>query len=114
MKDHDIKKVIRETLGTHAKPLKESYVTKAQKYNLNTSLLLKYRGQTRDYGGADVGFIDQFLDEYLLVDLLSSYDLSESYKVNFSIKNITDKNYENAFNYTGAARTMNIGLKKNF
>lgn len=39
MKDHDIKKVIRETLGTHAKPLKESYVTKAQKYNLNTSLL---------------------------------------------------------------------------
>lgn len=76
--------------------------------------MLKYRGQTRDYGGADVGFIDQFLDEYLLVDLLSSYDLSESYKVNFSIKNITDKNYENAFNYTGAARTMNIGLKKNF
>jgi len=39
MKDHDIKKVIRETLGAHAKPLKESYVTKAQKYSLNTSLL---------------------------------------------------------------------------
>ena len=82
--------------------------------DLNTSLLLKYRGQTRDYGGTDVGFIDQLLDEYLLVDLLSSYNLSESYKINFSVKNVMDKFYENSFNYTGAARTINIGLKKKF
>ena len=33
---------------------------------LNSSLLIKYRGQTRDYGGSDQDFRDQFLDEYLL------------------------------------------------
>ena len=82
--------------------------------DLNTSLLLKYRGQTRDYGGTDQGFKDQLLDEYLLVDLLSSYNLSEGYKLNFSVKNVFDKDYENSFKYTGPPRTMNIGLKKNF
>jgi vitamin B12 transporter len=82
--------------------------------NLNTSLLLKYRGQTRDYGGSDQNFKDQYLDEYLLVDLLSSYNLSKGYKINFSVKNIFDKDYENSFKYTGPPRTINIGLKKSF
>jgi vitamin B12 transporter len=81
---------------------------------LNTSLLLTYKGQTRDYGGSDVGFKDQLLDEYFLVDLVSSYNLSESYKINFSFKNMFDKNYENAFLYSGTPRTMNIGLNKKF
>ena len=82
--------------------------------NFNTSLFLKYRGQTRDYGGTDQDFRDQYLDEYFLVDFLSSYNLTNTYKVNFSVKNLFDKDYENSYKYTGQPRLINIGLKKSF
>ena len=82
--------------------------------DFNTSLLLKYRGQTRDYGGTDQNFRDQYLDEYFLVDFLSSYNLTGDYKLNFSVKNLLDKDYENSFKYTAPSRTMNVGLKKKF
>jgi len=82
--------------------------------NFNSSLKLTYRGQTRDYGGSDQNFRDQFLDEYLLVDFYSSYKLANSYKINFSIKNLFDKNYENSYKYTGQPRLINIGLKQSF
>jgi vitamin B12 transporter len=82
--------------------------------NLNSSLLLTYKGRTRDYGGTDVGFRDQILDEYFLVDLASSYKISESYKVDFSLKNVFDKSYEDAFLYSGIPQTMKVGLKKTF
>jgi vitamin B12 transporter len=82
--------------------------------DLNSTLLLTYKGRTRDYSGTDYGFRDQILDEYFLMDLVSSYNLSESYKINFSFKNVFDKNYENAFLYSGTPRTMNIGLNKKF
>ena len=81
------------------------------KNNWDSSLLLTYKGRTRDYGGTDYGFKDQILDEYFLVDLKSSYKFYDNYKLNFSIKNLFDKNYENAFLYSGTPRTMNIGLK---
>ena len=82
--------------------------------NLYSSLLFTYKGRTRDYGGSDYGFKDQILDEYFLIDFKSSYKLSESYKIDFSLKNVLDKNYENSFLYSGTPRTMNIGLKKSF
>jgi len=82
--------------------------------SLNSSLLLTYRGRTRDYGGADISYYDQILDEYFLVDLASSYNLSGGYKVNFSLKNMFDADNENSYLYTGTPRTMNIGLKKSF
>ena len=79
--------------------------------DLNSSLLLTYKGRTRDYGGEDYSFTDQILDEYLLVDLKSSYKLFEGYNLDFSVKNLFDKNYENSLDYSGTPRTMNIGLK---
>ena len=82
--------------------------------DLNSSLKLTYKGRTRDYGGTDVGFRDQILDEYFLMDLASSYKLSEGYKLNFSLKNVLDEGYENANLYTGTPQTMNIGLNKKF
>jgi outer membrane receptor for ferrienterochelin and colicin len=82
--------------------------------NLNSSLLLRYKGRTRDYGGQDYGFRDQILDEYFLVDLASTYALSENYKIDFSLKNLFDKNHENSLDYSGTPRTMNIGLKKKY
>jgi len=80
--------------------------------DLNSSLLLTYKGRTRDYGSTNVGFRDEILDEYLLVDLINSYKISEGYKLDFSLKNAFDKDYENSFEYTGTPRTMNIGLKR--
>jgi len=82
--------------------------------DLNSSLLLTYKGRTRDYGGTDYGFKDQILDEYLLVDLANSYKLGEGLKFNFSLRNVFDKNYEDALDYSGMPRTLNIGLNNSF
>ena len=82
--------------------------------SFNGSLLLTYKGRTRDYGTADQSFRDQILDEYFLIDLASSYKLSEGYKLNFSLKNVLDEGYENANLYTGTPQTMNIGLSRKF
>jgi vitamin B12 transporter len=82
--------------------------------DLNSSLLLTYKGRTRDYGSTNVGFRDEILDEYLLVNLINSYKISEGYKLDFSLKNAFDKDYENAFEYTGTPRTMNIALKRTY
>ena len=79
--------------------------------DLDGSLMLTYKGRTRDYGGTDYSFKDQILDEYLLVDLKSSYKLFEGYNLDFSVKNLFDKNYENSLDYSGTPRTINIGLK---
>jgi len=82
--------------------------------DLNSSLLLTYKGRTRDYGGTDYSFKDQILDEYLLLDLASSYKLSRNYKLDFSLKNLLDKDYENSLDYSGTPRTLDIGLNKSF
>ena len=92
----------------HALSSKISYQINNDWYN---SLLLTYKGRTRDYGGTDYSFKDQILDEYFLVDLKSSYKIDRNYNLDFSIKNLFDKSYENAFLYSGTPRTMNIGLK---
>jgi len=82
--------------------------------DLNSSLLLTYKGRTRDYGGTDYNFRDQILDEYLLLDLASSYKIGEGLKFNFSLRNVFDKNYEDALDYSGIPRTINIGLNMKF
>ena len=82
--------------------------------NLDSSLLVTYKGRTRDYAGSDYSFKDQILDEYFLFDLKSSYKLFEGYNLDFSVKNLFDKHYENAFLYSGTPRTMNLSLSKSF
>ena len=91
----------------HALSSKISYQFKK---NWDNSLLMTYKGRTRDYGGTDYGFKDQILDEYFLVDLKSSYKLYDNYSLDFSVKNLFDKNYENSLDYSGTPRTINIGL----
>ena len=95
----------------HALSSKISYKFKK---DWDNSLLMTYKGRTRDYGGTDYSFKDQILDEYFLVDLKSSYKLYDNFNLDFSIKNLFDKNYENAFLYSGTPRTLNIGLNKSF
>jgi len=79
--------------------------------DLNSFLLLTYKGKTRDYGGTDYSFRDQILDKYFLVDLTGSYKLSDGYKIDFSLKNLFDKAYADVLDYSGTPRTINIGLK---
>ena len=79
--------------------------------DLDGSLMLNYKGRTRDYGGTDYSFKDQILDDYFLVDFKSSYKLFKGYNLDFSVKNLFDKNYENALDYSGTPRTINVGLK---
>ena len=83
--------------------------------NHNGSLLLTYKGRTRDYGTYDQdSYRDQILDEYFLVDLASSYKISDGYKLDFTLKNLFDKDHEVANLYTGTPRTINIGLNKKY
>ena len=82
--------------------------------SLDSSFLITYKGRTRDYGGSDYAFKDQILDEYFLIDIKSSYKIYEGYNLDFSVKNLFDKHYENAFLYSGTPRTMNISLNKSF
>ena len=82
--------------------------------NLYSSLLLTYKGRTRDYGTADQSYRDQILDEYFLIDLASTYKFSNDYRLDLSLKNLLDKDYENSNLYTGTPRTIYIGLNKKY
>ena len=95
----------------HALSSKISYQFKK---DWDNSLLMTYKGRTRDYGGTDYSFKDQILDEYFLVDLKSSYKLYDNYNLDFSVKNLFDKNYENVLDYYGIYRSMNIGLNMKY
>ena len=81
---------------------------------LYSSLLLTYKGRTRDYGTADQSYRDQILDEYFLIDLASTYKFSNDYRLDLSLKNLLDKDYENSNLYTGTPRTIYIGLNKKY
>lgn len=74
----------------------------------------KYVGERRDYGGSDNGFKQVILDDYSIVNIYTDYKLDDKYNLNFSIKNLLDENYNEAFNYSSLGRSINLKLKKNF
>ena len=76
--------------------------------------IIKYNGRVRDYGGSDYGFKDQILDEYFVVDLGGTYNLWNTYSLDFKLINLFDKEYEQAFLFQGPPRELNIGLRKSF
>ena len=80
--------------------------------NLKNSLLIRYRGETRDYGNTNNGFADVILDDHITFDYLSSYKLYDTYNLFFSVKNIFDQNYEQAYQYSTMGRAINFGIKR--
>ena len=84
------------------------------KNNLNNKLLIKYSGETRDYGNTNNSFADQILDDYITFNYFVDYKLYDQYKVYFSANNIFDENYEQAYQYSTMGRSFNIGLKLNY
>ena len=82
--------------------------------NLSLTFLGKYNSERRDYGNSDNGFKDVILDDFSVFDLKFGYNLFNKYDLFFNVKNIFDKNYEDAYQYSTLGRDLNIGLKHKF
>ncbi len=88
-----------------------SAINYKSKNNLNNKLIIKYSGETRDYGNTNNGFKDVILDEYVTFNYLADYTLNNQYKLSFSAINLFDEKYEQAFQYSTMGRSFNIGIK---
>ena len=75
---------------------------------------MKYSGERRDVGNVNNGYADVILKEYILFDIASSYNLWDSYKIDFSLRNIFDEGYEQAYEYSGIERAINFDIRKVF
>ena len=75
---------------------------------------MKYSGERRDFGNVNNGWADVILKEYILLDVASSYNLWNSYNIDFSVRNIFDAGYEQAYEYSGMERSINFDIRKIF
>jgi len=82
--------------------------------SINNKLLIKYSGETRDYGNTNQGFADVILDDYITFNYLADYKLNSRYKIYLSANNIFDQNYEQAFQYSTIGRSFNFGIKTEY
>ena len=86
--------------------------------NLNLTLQTKLSSKARDYGNANEpangSFADVKLNSYMVNDLSLNYDLFDTYKVFFDVKNIFDKKYETALQYSQMDRSFNFGIKRKY
>ena len=82
--------------------------------NLENSLLIRYRGETRDYGNTNNGFADVILDDNITFDYVGSYNLYDTYNLFFSVKNIFDQDYEQAYQYSTMDRSYNFGIRRRY
>jgi outer membrane cobalamin receptor len=89
-----------------------SFVKKFDK-NFTASAQYKYVGERRDYGGSDNSFKSVMLDEYSVVNLSTDYKLND-YKMTFSLKNLFDENYSEAWGYNTLGRNLNFKFGKQF
>ena len=86
--------------------------------NLNLTLQTKLSSKARDYGNANEpangSFADVKLNSYMVNDLSLNYDIFDTYKVFFDVKNIFDKKYETALQYSQMDRSYNFGIKRKY
>ena len=86
--------------------------------NLNLTLQTKLSSKARDYGNANEpangSFADVKLNSYMVNDLSLNYDIFDTYKVFFDVKNIFDKKYETALQYSQMDRSFNFGIKRKY
>ena len=90
-----------------------SSVVKKFDKNFTASAQYKYVGERRDYGGSDNGFKSVMLDEYTLINLSADYKLND-YKMNFSVKNLFDESYSEAWGYNTLGRNLNLKFGREF
>ena len=86
--------------------------------NLNLTLQTKLSSKARDYGNANEpangSFADVKLNSYMVNDLSLNYDLFDTYKVFFDVKNIFDKKYETVLQYSQMDRSFKFGIKRKY
>ena len=90
-----------------------SGINKVFKNDLSGKANFKYVGERRDYGGADNGFRQVMLDEYMVVDLSANYNMGD-YKMSFSLKNLFDEEYQEVNNYNTFGRNLNFRINRKF
>ena len=92
--------------------------TSVFKYKFNkhfsNKFSFRYLGEVRDYGNNNNNFKDVILDDYIKFDYLANFNIFDNYNLHFSVDNIFNQNYEQAFMYSTHKRTFNLGLKKIF
>ena len=82
--------------------------------NLTQTINIKYVGERRDYGNINNSFEDVILSNYLTADYILNYKLLDTYNLNISARNITDKRYSEAFQYKAPGRSFNFMIGKSF
>ena len=82
--------------------------------DLNLSIISKFVGERRDYGNTNNDFKDVILKDYINIDLLTTYNLFDSYNLNFSVKNLFNETYADAYQYSGLPRLIFLGLAKKY
>ena len=91
-------------------------ITSAINYKINENLtnkfLIKYSGETRDYGNGNNSFSDVILDDYITFDYSAKYRLYDFYDLFFTVNNIFDQDYEEAWMYSSLGRTINFGIRR--
>ena len=90
-----------------------SSISKVFKNNVTGKANFKYVGERRDYGGSDNSFRQVMLDEYMVVDLSANYNMGD-YKMNFSLKNLFDEDYQEVNNYSTPGRNLNFRINRKF
>ena len=80
--------------------------------NSKSTLRGKYIGETRDYGNTNDSWTDQILTDYFVFDLVNSYNLFDTYKIQMGINNIFDENYQQAHEYSTMGRVLKFAIKK--
>lgn len=56
----------------------------------------------------------EFLDPYFLFNIYATINISDNYKLDFAVKNITDENYSYRYGYPMAGRTYSISFRGEF
>ena len=119
--EHD-ESIISQYFDYQFRPIKKLYAsfglrsddhtTVGRKTSGRSSVAGKYSGRTRDFGNVNDGWRDQILNSYVVVDLVNSYQLFDSYKMNLNINNIFNEEYQQAWQYSTEGRSLSFGIKR--
>ena len=82
--------------------------------NLTQTIKLKYVGERRDYGNVNNNFEDVILSNYLTTDYILNYKIFDTYNLNISARNITDKRYSEAYEYKAPGRSFNFMISRSY
>jgi len=78
---------------------------------LVSSVNAKFKSRVRDFGNDNDKWRDQTLRSFVVVDLVNSYNIFDSYNIYFNINNVFDKEYQHAWEYSAPGRSLSVGFK---